>query len=179
MGDVYTLSSVKFYGYDDATNYQQYRVLGSADGRTYEVYGEKSNEQADNPGGDYVEKSNDVVARYVRFDITYSSKKNACYVREVEINGDKTEYSSDIPAVDPLDSNNVAYQKNVTSNLAYMSPKSVTSGDLNNYFRAEYTPVYVDVDLEEQYKINDIVLLFPSMMSSCSVVYFNAWLNES
>lgn len=168
LGDTYSLNNVKFYGFDDNENYHQYKVLGSADGRTYEVCGEKKDKQADNSDGDDVELSNNMVARYVRFDITYASKKNASSVREVEIYGDKTNVSVDIPSTDPLDSNNVAYQKNVTSNLAYMSPRAVTSGDLNNYFRAEYTPVYVDIDLEQQYKINDVVLFF----AECNNYYY-------
>ena len=168
LGEVYQLQDVRFYGYDDSENYHQYKVLGSADGRSYEVYGEKKNKDADKADGDMVEKTGNVVARYVRFDITYASDDNECSVREVEINGNKVDYSYDVPKTDPLDKDNVAYQKNVTSNLSYMSPNAITAGDLNNYFRAEYTPVYVDIDLEQQYKISDIVLLFPE----CNNYYY-------
>lgn len=168
LGQTYSLSDVKFYGFDDNENYHKYKVLGSIDGRAYEIFGEKNSEEADNADGDDIEYVNNKVARYVRFDITYASKKNACSVREVEIYGEKTEASSIIPATDPYDADNVAYQKNATSNLPYMPPKAVTSGDLNNYFRAEYTPVYVDIDLEQQYKINDIVLYF----AECNNFYY-------
>lgn len=161
LGDTYNISKVKFYGFDDEKNFHHYKVLVSADGRDYSLYGEKNNDKIDSVKGDAVHTDNKMIARYVRFDVTYASNNNVCSVREVEIFGDKTSYTPSIPTVNPLDDKDVAYGKKATSNLNYMKPEAVTSGDTENYFRAEYSPVYIDVDLGAQYKIDEIILTFP------------------
>ena len=163
LGDFYNVTSLKLYCFADGGRYYNYKIFYSANKRDYALFGQKNDTVAVSSSGEnYNAPNGSVVARYIRVDITYNSANTGVHVREIEVFGTKnTTYKDVIPSVDPTDNQNVAYLKQVKSNMNFIDPSCVTNGSLNCYWRAKFAPAYLDVDLEQNYDLTGIKLLFP------------------
>lgn len=66
-----------------------------------------------------------------------------------------------VSALDPGDPANLAYGKPTRSNLSKKQTARVNDGDVSTAWQALFYPSYVDIDLMEEYALDDVQLYFP------------------
>ncbi len=163
LEDVYDVTSVRVYPFSDGGRYYHYTIYYSANGRDYAVFGQKTDSAPETSAGqEYAAPGGSVVARYIRVEMTFNSSNTAVHMRETEVYGTLNEtYVDEVPQTDPLDPLNVAYGKPTSSNFTGMDSAVLTDGSITSVWLTRYAPVYADVDLGENYLVDDIVLVFP------------------
>ncbi len=161
---VYDVTSVKLFPYADGRRYYRYSVYTSADGREYLLFAQKTDNYPETDDGTEYTVAEAAAARYIRVEMTYNSANSAVHMREIEVKGVlNQQYTVVLPETDPSDGLNVAYMKKTTSNLPFIDPAKLTDGSLTSFWQAKFCPSYVDVDLGENYLIEEIILFFPDV----------------
>lgn len=163
LGEVYDVTSITPIPYSDGTRWYHYRVFTSPNGRIYSLFAEKLTDSvATNTGDTFQAPNGSVPARYIRVEMIKNSANRAVHLVELKATGTlNTTYREELPEEDPLDPTNVAYGKPVKSNVPFLDPRTLTAGNPGVCWISKYTPACADVDLGQNYAVDDIVLLFP------------------
>lgn len=163
LGSGAFISSINVVTYNADGRYYHYEIYLSTDGRNYTLAAEKNNDApASASGEDYV-FAEPLYGRYVEVVLTYNSANASVHLHEVTVMGElDPDYVEPIPTDgDQDDPDNIAYGKPVRSALGHATVARVTDGSTASYWTGDYFPTYVDIDLLEEYDLDDIVVCMP------------------
>ena len=164
----YFIDTFKVYPYVDGIRYYEYYIETSLDGINWNKVAERTADDGLAYMGETFELESPVSARFVRVVMTYNSKvivepaNKSVHMREFEVYGEE-DPNYEPPKEDSSDPDNVAFKKQVHSNLNTNTVKNIVDGFDGTSCVGEFAPAYFDVDLEQNYLLNDIVLSFPVM----------------
>ena len=152
--DIDEITVIPYYG--DGRCYH-YEVYTSVDGYEYEKVGEKTSDEAQTADGEtYAIEGK--TARYVKIEMLSNSANPAVHVNEIEVYG--TENSEYEPPEEDNEGN-IAMSKPTRSysdNTAHPA-SAVNDGQRSTSWTGLYYPAYVDIDLEQNYNLNKIVVM--------------------
>ncbi len=163
LEDYYDIDTIKVTPYYSENRFYHYNISVSADGFEFTKIAEKNDDKPQTSDGDVYTFDVPKTARFVRVEFTHNSANTSGHLCELEVNGEINE-----EFVPPKEDNtgNIAMNKPVRS---YSNDKThvasnINDGDKTTAWTAFYYPSYVDIDLEENYDLNKILVL-PSIAS--------------
>ena len=156
LEDTYTVEKITLVTYYDGSRYYTYRIYTSLDGVDYTLYAEKTNSAVSTSAGDSY--TGTVQARYVKAEILSNSANPAAHISEIFVYGGKEGGQS----TDPNDPDNLAYGKPTRSNSTTGDHSAVVDGRDNTYWTGKEFPMYVDVDLLDNYGLTSVKVSMPS-----------------
>ncbi|MBE6638662.1 MAG: hypothetical protein E7616_04300 [Ruminococcaceae bacterium] len=177
LGDYYRLSSLKMINYHDGNRYYHYNIEVSDNGRTYTKVATKDSNSKATESGDVFDGL-DVVARYIRINMTYNSANIAVHIKEFEAYGVlEPDYVPvvDPNAKDPEDENNIAYGKGTRAGANDAMSGMVVDGNTTTAWSASDMPFHVDVDLGKLYDLTEIIVYLPVTTNPCS---YNVYVSD-
>ena len=154
----YDIDEIKVIPYYSDQRFYHYEVLVSDDGYDYEKIGEKKDDAWQTADGEtYTFEKR--TARYVRVNMLSNSKNPAVHVNEIEVYGAlNPDYK---PSADEDFEGDIALNKPVRSYSSQngREPSNINDGQKATGWTALYYPGYVDIDLEDNYALNKLVVM--------------------
>ena len=151
--DVYDISKLLIMPYYDGNRYYKYDIQTSLDGVNWTTVITKDTNAIALPDGDSYEGLNGIHTRFLRVNMNFNSANPAVHLIEFRAFGK--------PSYQPSASNNIAlYKPASTSKLSNgMPPSAVVDNtyELNNWWGTFPFGQWWQVDLEDDYAINEIV----------------------
>ena len=160
----YSLDKIVVVPYYAGSRYYHYEVYASVDGISYDLVGEKTDNEKETSAGRTFEQDGSVY-RYVKVNMTYNSSNPSVHINELQVYGTEQEdYEvSGTPSVDVNDPDNVAFAKPTRSNTNSRWSMLAVDGNPDSTWAGEDYPKYVDVDLMANYDIDSIKVYLPEM----------------
>ena len=162
----YFVDEFKAYPYVDGIRYYEYYIETSLDGNVWNKVADRTADLGLAYAGETFTLETPVEARFVRVVMTYNSKviveptNSSVHMREFEVYGkENPDYTP--PEADLKDPDNIAFRKQVHSHLNTNSVKNIVDGFDSTTCTGEFAPAYFDIDLEQNYVLDEIILNFP------------------
>ncbi len=167
LQDRVDLEEIKVVTYFKDTRYYHYEISGSNDGLNYDLLTVKDSDDLSTKTGDsYLYQGKEY--RYIKVNVTFNNKNVASHLVEVEVYGEVIEIDHD---KDPLDELNIAYKKPTRATSNNEASKYVTDGSLVSEWVGEDFPKHVDVDLLDNYALEDVVVFMNTDTSYTYTLY--------
>lgn len=167
LQDRVDLEEIKVVTYFKDRRYYHYEISGSNDGLNYDLLTVKDSDDLSTKIGDsYLYQGKEY--RYIKVNVTFNNKNVASHLVEVEVYGEIIEIDHD---KDPLDELNIAYKKPTRTTSNNEASKYVTDGSLVSEWIGEDFPKHVDVDLLDNYALEDVVVFMYTNTSYTYTLY--------
>lgn len=155
-----SMKALTYYG--DGRIYH-YEIYTSLDGRTFTLAAEKNNNNQATSAGETYTFAEPINARYVRVVMTYNSANPSVHMKEFEVWGteDPNYVEPEKPKEDLDDPDNIAFGKPTRSNLNTATKDNAVDGSVDTKWTGKFYPSYLDIDLMEEYTLDDAVIHLP------------------
>ena len=160
LGSGYFVDTMKAYPYTGDGRMYLYTIEYSLDGSNFTHLFDRTEEMGSAYAGEAFQLEEPVEMRFVRVTMTHNTANASVHMKEFEIYGEiNPDYQA--PTEDLVDPDNIAFGRTVRTHLATDSVKYVTDGLNATTCSGEFAPAYFDIDLEENYDLDEVILNFP------------------
>lgn len=179
LGHGYVTSKIVTYplrlGDDRGYHYEVYVGLYE---NNYDLVFSKTNDDPSDSDGDTITFDTPRTIRYIYVKMTGNTlnkpTNTSVHMSEIEVWGYKDESYKEPEQTntDMKDPNNIAYGKPTRADSSNDSAASVTDGASFTTWISTYYPSFVEVDLGENYTLDDAVIYFPTQSASTPRYYY-------
>lgn len=154
------VSRIVAFPYWKEGGFYRYEIYGSLDGNEYTLIAEKNNDAEQTSEGDTFDLEQEYKARFILVRMTYNSRNPSVHMNEFQVFGTVDEEYVLPDPVSAEDPDNIAKGKPTRCADLSENAAPVTDGSLETAWTPAYVPAYVDIDLMEQYTLDDLYLHF-------------------
>ena len=152
----YDVQELRLYNYwdpiigTDTQRWYKYEIYGSTDKSKWDMIAIKNNEEFVTSEGDYYKLETPKKARYIKVKCIDSNVDGITHIVELQV----------FAALDESEIN-IAYEKETRANYGKDTSNLAVDGNLETAWNSYTFPSNLDVDLGENYQLNDLTLYFP------------------